>query len=150
VLVGDKNLETQQDNNPAGMAEAFQFTAVAGGSTTKLFIYIDSNNTASQVSVGLYTNAAGNAPGTLLAQATITNPVKGAWNSVAITPISIATGTSYWIAVLAPTGAGTVQFRDKAIGGKAQVSAQANLTALPTTWTPGASYVNSPLSAYAS
>lgn len=77
ALVGDKNIEAQQGNNPAGTAEAFQYTASASGATTKLFVYIDSDNTATQVIAGLYSNATGNNPGTLLVQGTIANPAKG-------------------------------------------------------------------------
>jgi hypothetical protein len=44
---------------------------------------------------------------------------------------------------------GTVQFRDKAVGGKAQTSSQTNLTNLPANWTPGANFANAPFSAYA-
>lgn len=150
TLVGDTAIEAQGDNNPAGTAEAFLFTATASGTATKLFVYLDSNNTATQVVVGLYTNATGTNPGTLLAQGTIANPTKGAWNSVTVTGVTVTSGTSYWIAVLGPTGTGTVQFRDKAVGGKAQTSAQTNLTTLPATWTAGATYANSPFSAYAS
>jgi hypothetical protein len=147
VLVGDKTIEAQRDNNPAGTAEAFQYTASASGTVSKLSIYIDSNNTATQVVVGLYSNVSGNSPGTLLTQATITNPTKGAWNTVAVPSATVTTGTSYWIAVLGPVG--TMQFRDKAVGGKAQTSSQTNLTNLPATWTPGANFANAPFSAYA-
>jgi hypothetical protein len=149
VVVGDKTIEAQGDNNPAGTAEAFQYTAVASGSVTKLYVYIDANNTATQVMIGLYTNVTGNNPGTLLAQGTIANPTKGAWNSVTVPSVAVTSGTSYWLAVLAPTGSGTVQFRDKAGGGKTQTSSQTNLAALPATWTAGSNYNNAPMSAYA-
>jgi hypothetical protein len=76
--------------------------------------------------------------------------VAGAWNRVAIPPVALAPGTSYWIAVLAPTGSGTVRFRDVwPGGGRSQVSQQTTLSALPATWTPGATEGNAPLSAYA-
>lgn len=147
MLVGDLNIETNQDDNPAGKAEAFQYTATTGGIATKLYVYIDSPNTATSVVVGIYTDNANN-PGTLLAQATITNPVKGAWNSVTIPAASVTAGTKYWIAILGAAGTGTVKFRDTATGGRAQTSSQANLATLPATWTTGASYNNSPMSAY--
>jgi hypothetical protein len=147
--VGNQTVQTNRDNNPSGMAEAFQYTATASGTASQLNVYLDSTNAATSVVVGLYTNAS-NAPASLLAQATLTNPVNGGWNSVAIPPTTITAGTSYWIAVLGPAGGGTIQFRDRASGGgRAQVSSQSNLTTLPATWSPGANYNNSPLSAYA-
>ncbi len=60
-------------------------------------------------------------------------------------------GTTYWIAVLTPAGAGTVQFRDAGSGGSpSQTSAQEDLTTLPEAWTPGTTYASAPVSAYAS
>jgi hypothetical protein len=150
VLVGDKNIEAQQDYNPAGVAEAFQYTATASGTASKLYLYLDASSTATKVVVGVYTNTASNTPGNLLGQATITTPQKGAWNNVTLSGVSLSSGQKYWIAVLGPTGSGTLKFRDVASGGKAQVSSQSNLTGLPATWSSGATYPNSPLSAYVS
>jgi hypothetical protein len=130
------------------MAEAFQYTATASGSVSKLALYLDGSSTASKVVVGLYANSNNN-PGSLLVQATITNPVKSAWNSVAVSGASVTAGTKYWIAVLAPVGSGTVRFRDVASGGRAQSSQQSNLTTLPASWSPGSTFANAPMSAYA-
>jgi hypothetical protein len=147
LLVGDKNIESTVDHNPAGAAEAFQYTAGASGTVNKLSVYIDAGSTATQVVVGLYGTAASGNPGALLAQGTIANPINGAWNAVTIPAVTITSGTKYWIAVLGPSG--TIQFRDKPAGGKSQTSAQANLATLPDTWTPGTAATNAPLSAYA-
>ncbi len=107
MLLGDETVEANQDNNPAGVAEAFQYTAGANGTATELYIYIDGATTATKVVVGLYSNTPDDNPGALLSQATIATPVKGAWNSVAIPSASITGGAKYWIAVLGPVGAGT-------------------------------------------
>ncbi|MBI4492659.1 MAG: DUF4082 domain-containing protein [Chloroflexi bacterium] len=150
-LVGDQGIETILDGNAAGLAEAFQYLAGASGTATKIQVYVDATNTATQVVVGLYTNnPSTNSPGSLLTQGTITNPVNGAWNSVAVPAASVTGGTQYWIALLSPAGTGKVQFRDVSSGGRAQTSSQSNLTALPATWTPGVTYSNSPMSAYVS
>jgi hypothetical protein len=150
LLVGNKTVQGNVDSNSAGMAEAFQYTAGQSGNVTRLYVYIDSGSTANKVVVGLYSNTAANNPGSLLTQATITNPVKGAWNSVAVAAASVTAGKSYWLAIVGPTGSGTVKFRDLATGGgRAQNSSQTNLTVLPETWSPGASWSNSPASAYA-
>jgi Bacterial Ig domain/Purple acid Phosphatase, N-terminal domain len=149
VIVGDAKVETNVDNNSAGVAEAFQYTAASSGSVSRLFVYVDGGSTATSVVVGLYTNTSSNNPGTLLAQATIASPTKGAWNSATIPAATIASGTKYWIAVLGPSGAGTFQFRDVPSGGLTQNSSQSNLAVLPATWSPGPKWANSPMSAYA-
>jgi hypothetical protein len=140
-------VETSLDSNPAGLAEAFQFTAGADGSANQLTVYIDPTNTATTVVVGLYKDSAGS-PQALLTQATITNPIKGAWDTVTVPPAPVTAGGQYWIAVLAPSGTGAVQFRDRDAGGRSQVSAQSNLVALPATWTPGTGLGSGPISAY--
>ncbi|MHB8683321.1 MAG: kelch repeat-containing protein, partial [Dehalococcoidia bacterium] len=149
VLVGDQAIEAQVDSNAAGMAEAAQFTAVASGTASSLFVYIDAGNTASSAAVGLYTNNGANDPGTLLAQGNIPSLVSGAWNAAAISPVSITAGTAYWIALLGPAAGGIIKFRDVQTGGRTQMSSQTTLTSLPGVWSPGTSYSNSPMSAYA-
>jgi len=147
-LLGDQSVEGNSDSNPAGMAEAYQFTAIASGTVNQLVIYIDVTSTASQVVVGLYSNASNNTPNSSLTQSVIANPTKGAWNAVPVPSATITAGANYWIALLAPTGSGTAQFRNGGAGGKAQTSGQSNLTTLPTVWTPGVTYSDGPLSAY--
>jgi hypothetical protein len=148
-LVGDQATEAQQDSNTPGSAEAFEYTATTSGTVNRLYIYLDGANTATPVIVGLYSNTTDNAPGTLLAGGTISNPVAGGWNSVDVATTSVTAGVSYWIAVLAPTGAVGLKFRDVPVGGRTVVSSQSNLNALPATWSSGATWSNSPMSAYA-
>jgi hypothetical protein len=69
----------------------------------------------------------------------------GAWN--ALTKASVATGTTYWIAVPSPSGRGTLQIRDKFGGGRSETSSQGALTTLPQTWTTGHTWPDGPLSA---
>jgi hypothetical protein len=149
LLVGTQSVQSNQDSNPEGMAEAFQYTASASGTVNQLSLYIDASSAATQAIIGLYTNTGSNNPGNLLTQGTIASPVKGAWNSISVSAASVTSGTKYWIAVLGPVGAGTLWIRDAASGGPAQNSSQSNLTGLPATWASGASWGNSPMSAYA-
>jgi hypothetical protein len=149
VLLGDQVVEGQTDYNPAGMAEAFQYTASAGGRVDKLWLYLDPSNTATSLVLGLYADSGANSPGALLTQGTLLSPVNGAWNGLAVPPASVAAGGKYWLAALGPSGGGLLRFRDVASGGRAQTSAQTTLGTLPATWTTGASYTNSPMSAYA-
>jgi WD40 repeat protein len=149
TLVGDTTVRSSVDFNTSGIAEAFQYTAVASGSATKAWVYVDGGNVATQVVVGLYTDNGSNSPGTLLAQATINSPTAGAWNSVALPPAAVSSGVKYWITVLGPAGGGPLRFRDVSSGGgRAQISAQSNLTSLPATWSAGTSYTDGPMSAY--
>src|SRR5205807_1677493 len=142
-------VEAQVDSNAAGVAEAFQYTAVASGTVTQLNVYLDASGAAKSVVVGLYSTDASNNPGTLLTQATIAAPVKGSWNAVAVSGATVTSGTKYWIAILGPNGAGAVKFRDVASGGRSRVSAQTNLTTLPATWSSGTLFSSAPMSAYA-
>lgn len=146
VVVGDQTIEAQLDQNTPGRAEAFRIAATATGAMTQLTVYIDSTSTATKVVVGIYSNN-GTHPGTRLTEGTITAPVKGAWNTVSVPSASITSGTTYWMAILGPTGAGTVKFRDKA-GGSSETSASGSLTDLPATWSTGTHYSDGPLSAY--
>ena len=150
-LVGNAQLEPQPDFAPAGEAEAFKVTAASAGTVSSLKLYLDSSSTASQVLIGLYADNADH-PGARLAQATISSPTAGAWNTVAVPSLAVAAGTSYWIAVLNPPGTGTMKFRDRCCGSGASAaegSSSTSLTALPATWTSGSYRSNDgPLSAY--
>ena len=107
--------------------------------------------TATSALVGLYADSSGH-PGALLTQGTITNPPADAWSSVAVAPTTVAAGTTYWIAVLVPSGGGTLSFRDGSAtppSGPAETASSTTLTALPAQWTTGAAFADSPISATA-
>jgi O-glycosyl hydrolase len=150
MLLGDATIRPDRDSNAAGMAEAFPYTATADGAVNTLALYLDGSSDATAVMLGLYGTGASGGPGPLLAAATITTPRADAWNMAAVPATELRAGDQYWLAVLAPAGAGTVVFRDRASGGGAnQVSAQTSLTSLPESWSAGATYANGPMSAYA-
>jgi Ca2+-binding RTX toxin-like protein len=148
LLVGNGATEAKIDSNAAGQAEAFKYVATASGSVTNLRIFLDVGSTATSVVVGLYSNNVGH-PGTLLTTGTITAPVAGANNNLTVSAGAVTAGQTYWIAVLAPTGAGTVKFRDRAgVGaGSSETSSSTTLTGMPATWTTGASFTDGLLSA---
>src|SRR5207244_5149704 len=103
-----------------------------------------------QVIVGLYADASGH-PGTLLTQGTILSPIAGSWNTTSAPTATVVSGTRYWLAVLSPQGSGTLTIRDLASGGgPTQNSLQTNLTSLPSTWSQGPNWANSPASIFAS
>jgi hypothetical protein len=148
VLVGDPVIEIGGDSDSAGRAEAFQYIAGATGTARNAVVYVDSANTATTVTLGLFTNSGTNTPGTLLAQASINNPQSAAWNTVPIAPTGITSGTKYWLAILSPSGGGTVRFRDKTSGNLSQHSAESGLIAMPAVWSSGQTWPSSSMSAY--
>jgi PKD domain-containing protein len=148
TLLGNTSNNTNDDYNPDGTAEAFQFTASASGTVTHLWVKVVSGFTATSLKLGLYRNTAtGNHPQTLLTSGSAT-PVAG-WNDITVPSASVASGTKYWIAVLG-TG-GIIKFRDGSTSnGRAEGSLQTNLTTLPSTWSTGTNWPGSwPLSGYA-
>jgi hypothetical protein len=150
VRVGNATTEAQVDTNAAGKAEAFKYTASGTGSVTNLRVFLNSTNTAGTVVIGLYNNAAGNHPGTLLTTGTITGAVANAQNSVTVPGVTVTAGQTYWIAVLQPSAsAGVIRFRDRAAvgAGSSETSLSGTLTALPNTWTTGTAFADGLMSA---
>jgi hypothetical protein len=149
VLLGSQTVGGNLDNDSAGSAEAFGTTATTSGTVSSLAVYLDVTSQATKVVAGLYTENAGH-PGTLLTQGSTTMPIGGAWNQIAVPAATVTSATKYWISVLGPAGAGEIQFRDVPSGQRSESSSQSNLTSLPSTWTAGPDWSNSPISAYAS
>jgi hypothetical protein len=149
VLFGNQTIEPSVDFNPAGMAEAFRTTATASGSLTALRVFVDATSTATTLVAGLYADAGGH-PGARLAQGTLTTITNDALNTVPVPATAVTAGTTYWIAILGPSGSGTLRFRDRCCGGgsAAETSAGTTLTTLPATWATGAVFSDGPLSAF--
>src|SRR5271168_25081 len=83
VLLGTQTVANSVDSDQAGQAEAFQFTATAGGTLGSLSVYLDSSSRSTQLIVGLYSSSGQN-PGALLTQASLAGPKAGAWNTIAV------------------------------------------------------------------
>jgi hypothetical protein len=148
VLAGDTNVEPGPDSNVAGQAEAFQYAANASGTARSASFYLDRSSMATKITVGVYTDTMGH-PGALLAQAADKSLTAGTWNTVALPPVQMTGGTSYWIALLG-TG-GTIIFRDTDTGGgPSENSAQTSLRSLPSDWSSGSGWASSPASVYVS
>ncbi len=150
TLVGDTSVEPGVDRDAAGLAESFQYSATASGPVGSLAVYLDSSNAASGVVLGLYEDASGH-PGSLLTHGSISRTAAG-WNTVSVPAAQVSAGARYWLALLAPAGGTAVSFRDVTAGGgsPAESSSQPDLTALPSTWSSGATWANAPASLYAS
>ncbi len=148
-LLGNANVQSAVDSDTAGTAEAFSTQMRYPGNLSRLHLYVDSSSTASNVIVGIYSNRNGD-PGALLEQGTITNVRAGSWNYVDIPSMPVTAGQRYWIAVLGPSGAGSIRFRDAVSGPGSETSAQHNLTALPAKWSTGKTWATGNVSAYGS
>jgi hypothetical protein len=114
------------------------------GQVSLVRLYIDAGSSASVVRVALYSDQAG-APGTILSQGSAPALTAG-WVTVNVPPVSLVQGTRYWVAVLAPIGAGSLSLRDAGHGGSSLLSRQETLAAFPLTWTSGSSTSRSPMS----
>jgi hypothetical protein len=82
----------------------------------------------------MYTDHNGH-PQVLLAKGAISNPSAGKWNSVALPPVQVTGGATYWLALLGVNGA--VRFRDRYGTCRFEVGRHANLSSLPATWATG-------------
>ena len=148
VLVGSQQVQSYADSNPAGMAQAFSYTAAASGATSDIELYVNSGTTATKVFVGVYSNSSG-MPGSLLASGSIASPKAGAWNDVSVGQATITQGTAYWIALL-PTG-GQLNYFDSAGGASATASyveSNEGLSSLPSSYASGDEWTASPASIY--
>jgi hypothetical protein len=150
ALLGDRQVETDLNPEPAGVAEAFPSVASAAGALRTVNVYVDATSTATTLFAGVYSDAGGH-PGTLLGESDLETPIAGEWNSIALPAVSVAAGATYWLAILAPDG--TFVFRDRcctvAGGGPTETSAQRTLRGLPGTWSTGTVYDDAPMSIYA-
>jgi hypothetical protein len=147
VLFGSQTVQPTADSNGAGSAQIFQVADSTSGTASSITIYLSSNDAASNLIAGIYTDNNGQ-PGTLLASGSIASPQAGAWDTVPITPTSLSTGT-YWLAFL--SSGGPLYFRDLQSGTcTTQTSASTSLSSLPSSWTTGGIWNNEycPVSAY--
>lgn len=146
VLLGNQNIQTNTDSDPAGTAEAFKFTAVANGVAGALKLYISTGTTATSVKAGIYSNN-NNHPGTLLTSGSISSPVSASWNTITLNPgTNLTAGTVYWIGFLG-TG-GQLSYKDATTGNCSESPSGSNLSALPATWTTGTSWSSCNASVY--
>jgi hypothetical protein len=138
VLGNSQVLNVLDTNNP-GMAEAFPVTASSSGQLNSLSLFLDGSNTATTITVGLYTSYHGH-PSVLLRQAVISQPVVGRWNSVQIPPVQVTQWKRYWVAVLGLNG--QIEFRDSNSSWwcYSETSYQTALTSLPASWRMGSQY----------
>ncbi len=148
VLVGDQTVQSAPGTASSGSADAFAFSAGASGTASSISVYLDGQNRATTLRVGLYADSGGH-PGTLLAAGSTSSPDAGAWNTLSIAQTTVNAQSTYWIAVLG-TG-GTLYFREGSGGScRSESSASGRLRSLPSSWRQGTAGTACPISAYAS
>ena len=137
------------DGNVPGTAEAFKFTAAASGNVERLRFFYDTYpdlEPGGSIKLGLYSDSSGN-PGTLMASCTVSsaNSTKG-WNECTVSSTAVTASTTYWLAVLGPVGETyTYLFADDSgPSNSASVHDTQSLSDLPSTWSTGTFYQNSP------
>jgi hypothetical protein len=146
LLLGNQTIQATSDNNAAGSAEAFKYTAVASGTAGNISLYVDSGTTATSLKVGIYSDNAGH-PGTLLASVSVNSVTQSSWNSATLSPaVQINNGTVYWIAFLGVGGG--INYKDAATGSCSESFATAGQTNLPSSWISGQSWPSCTISAY--
>ncbi len=113
-LLGESTLKSHMDYVIAGQAETFRFQASSSALAGIAHVYVDSHNAArTSDRLGLYSDASGH-PGTLLSSGSISAVQLATWNSVALTPVALVSGDTYWLAVLGEQG--TLRYRDREKG----------------------------------
>ncbi len=146
VLVGNNTVLTTADFENAGVAAAFSYVATTSGSATVLRLFVDTSTTSTSLRFGLYANGA-SGPGSLLASCSVTAVTKNAWNACTVPAVAVTAGTTYWLAVLSPSGNGNISWRQNSSTGSYRV--QPGLSALPASWSGASGYPGSNQSAYA-
>jgi hypothetical protein len=136
--VGDSAVEPTPDGSGLNQVEANRFVASASGAVTSLSIYLDATNRATSFALGLYGDAGG-APGPLITQGSRSGAQNGAWNTVGVSSATVTSGTAYWIARLSTAGGDLVTRVNSAAANADRVDTR-TLTALPSAYSPGASY----------
>jgi hypothetical protein len=152
LLVGVSVQEPDEDGMLEGTPQAWKYTAVATGPVATLALLLPPSNTGTELRIGLYSDVAG-VPGQRLTSGTLLLGRGGGWSTVRPSPrVSVQAGEVYWIALLAPNGAGRPMVYDRAHSDGGTVSLQdttPDAGELPATWTKGTPYPFGPISAYA-
>jgi glucose/arabinose dehydrogenase/PKD repeat protein len=136
-----------------GGGEAYRTTAATSGDVLALRLRVAPASDASQLTMGLYSEADGDASA-LLATGTLDAPRADSWNEVRLSaPVHVEAGRRYWIAVLDPASStGELDWYDRAGtgGGLERTSQSKALTDLPPVWWTNVLYTDGgPLSASA-
>jgi hypothetical protein len=140
-FVGNSAVESTADPSTPGTVEATRFFATASGAVTSLSIYLDGGNQATSFALGLYADT-NSVPGALLAQGSRSVAQNDVWNTVAIPPTQVTSGTPYWIARLSTAGGNLVTRINRAAGNPDRVDTRPSIS-LPSVFSAGATFAQS-------
>jgi hypothetical protein len=151
VLCGLDSIAGLVDDSVSGDdGEVFRCVAKASGTATRMFVWVTSQTTLKNASIGIYSDTAG-AAASLLASGPLTSPKPNAWNEVTLAPTNIVAGSVYWLAVASVGGtkADVLAFKSTDHGGPAFGNGVPIDTALPAMWTSdNTNYHGAPIAAY--
>ena len=146
MIFGNARVEAGVGRAPAGLAEAFPFKDHSRGVATSIRVYIDAQNRAGNLFVGLYSNKDGH-PHSRIASGSRRLPKAGAWNAIAIRPVAVRPGRTYWLVLLGERG--TLSFRMRSHGAcRRDLSDRSHMRSMPSSWKRGPHRSGCPLSAY--
>jgi hypothetical protein len=103
ALLGDRAVGGHRSSLLSGQAGAFPLPARRSGVAGLVHVYLAARNTARLIAVGIYSDAGGR-PGSLLGEGSGSSLRARAWNVLPITPTALASGKTYWLAVLGRGG----------------------------------------------
>ena len=111
--VGNQQVQTYGDSNPAGMCSGVLRTRRRRRDTASdIDLYVNNGTAATKLLAGLYSNAGGK-PGSLLSSGSIASPKAAVWNEVPVGQTKVTQGTTYWIALLGTGGQVTYPRRSR-------------------------------------
>ena len=144
VLLGNSGTGVNSaNNNAAGVAFANRFAASANGTINLIWLRTGATGpSAGNLHGALYSDTtSGPQPVTRLSGDITGNFVANSWVSFTVSPgLAVTSGTFYWIAWLS-VGAG-IDYTDFATSGGSARDSTSGLTALPTTWSTSANWIN--------
>lgn len=151
VVLGTDQIGDHADPSPGGVAAAYPFVAARTTTVRRIFVYVDVAATAPTGTVGIYAGRvdASVGPGPLLSSGT--GPLtKSAWTEIAIPPVALTAGVTYYLAMHNPNSGTVFTFRNVCATSREEYVMWGPLPTLPATWTDDSLYECSDFSAYAS
>lgn len=136
VLFGDQRVESKAGHDAAGRVLTLPFSNKTTGIATSIDVYVGSRSKATKLIAGIYSYRKGH-PAKRLTFGRLESPTAGAWNTVRVTPVRVAAGLRYGIAVLGEGG--ILYFHGRtAESCRSESSHQTKHGALPMRWKHGA------------
>ena len=151
TVLGYNTIGSSTDSSDQNFINATKFTASATGTISQLYSYIASADTSpnNKAQMAIYADNAGS-PGTLLSSSGDVALTGAAWNTFSIAPVSITSGTVYWLGYNTNSSSNSKNnFKMLSAGGTNQTKYVAQTYGTwPSTWS-GGTFANTQASFYA-